>query len=215
MARAGPSADSAFRLAARDAISRAMAARTKAGLALANDSEQIARVCHAMSARFHRGGKLLVFGNGDASADAQHVAVEFVHPVIVGKRALPAIALNNDVATVTGLAGEGVFDDVFAHQIRQLGSPEDIAMGISADGDDANVLRGLEAARRLKLLTVALCGGDGGAIGRSPAVDWAVVMRSDDPLIVKEVRVTAYHILWELAHVFLDQPGLQPPGVTP
>ena len=61
---------------------------------LAGQAEAIAAACHAMAVRFHQGGKLLVFGTGSASTDAQHVAVEFVHPVIVGKRALPAISLS-------------------------------------------------------------------------------------------------------------------------
>src|SRR5215831_4649942 len=64
----------------------------------AQEEEQIARACWAMARRFHQGGRLLAFGNGAAATDAQHVAVEFVHPVIVGKRALPALALTNDSA---------------------------------------------------------------------------------------------------------------------
>src|SRR5581483_8778724 len=71
---------------------------------LAEQAEAVANACHAMALRFHQGGKLVVFGTGGASPDAQHVAVEFVHPVIVGKRALPAISLTTDVATVTGVA---------------------------------------------------------------------------------------------------------------
>src|SRR5689334_1693510 len=62
------------------------------------ESEQIAQACWAMAMRFHKGGRLLAFGNGSAATDAQHVSVEFVHPVIVGKRALPALALTNDSA---------------------------------------------------------------------------------------------------------------------
>ena len=58
-----------------------------------------------MAVRFHRGGKLVCFGSGGPSTDAQHIAVEFVHPVIVGKRALPAISLTGDVATLTSIAG--------------------------------------------------------------------------------------------------------------
>ena len=71
---------------------------------LAGQADAVAAACHAMAVRFHRGGKLVIFGAGGSSPDAQHVAVEFVHPVIVGKRALPAISLTTDVATVTGIA---------------------------------------------------------------------------------------------------------------
>jgi D-sedoheptulose 7-phosphate isomerase len=149
-----------------------------------------------------------VFGNGGASTDAAHVAVEFVHPVIVGKRALPAMSLTGDVATVTGVGRTGQFAEVFAHQIRYLADPQDIALGISPDGNCQNVRRGLEVARQLGLLTVALAGGAGGDLAASGVADHLVVARSDDPRIVKEVHVTAYHILWELVHVFFEQPGL-------
>ena len=126
---------------------------------LAGQADAVAAACHAMAVRFHRGGKLVVFGTGGSSTDAQHVAVEFVHPVIVGKRALPAISLTTDVATVTGIAERAGVDAIFAHQIRFLADPADIALGIDPDGHSASVLAGLEAARELGLLTVALTGG--------------------------------------------------------
>ena len=181
---------------------------------LAGQAEAVASACHAMAVRFHLGGKLVTFGTGGSSTDAQHVAVEFVHPVIVGKRALPAISLATDAATVTGVAAREGMAGIFAHQIRYLAEPADIALGISADGNCPSVLAGLEAARAGGLLTIALAGGDGGAIASSPAVDHLLVARSADPRIVKETQVTAYHVLWELVHVFFEQPGLLSPGVV-
>jgi len=196
-----------------DATVAAFERREPAGLALADIAEQIANACHDMAVRFHRSGTLLAFGNGGPSTDAQHVSVEFVHPVIVGKRALPALSLVTDAATLMGVARRSGLDEVFAHQIGVLGSGDDIALGISSDGNDRNVLRGLEAARDAGLLTVALLGGDGGRIATSPAVDHALVVPADDPHVVKEVHVTAYHVLWELVHVFFEQPGLLSGGV--
>jgi D-sedoheptulose 7-phosphate isomerase len=181
---------------------------------LAAHAADVAAACHAMAVRFHRGGKLVVFGVGAASADAQHVAVEFVHPVIVGKRALPAISLASDVATVTGVAASQGLAEIFAHQIRYLAEPADIALGISPDGHCESVLNGLVAGRDLGLLTVALAGGDGGAIAASPAVDHLLVARSQDPRVVKETHVTMYHVLWELVHVFFEQPGVLAPEVV-
>jgi D-sedoheptulose 7-phosphate isomerase len=193
------------------------AARTAPGRALARDAPRIAAACHAMAVRLHRGGKLLVFGMGAAATDAQHIAVEFVHPVIVGKRALPALSLTNDVATVTGLIADEGPDEVFAHQLRQLSRPDDIALGVSADDRSPAVLRGFEAAASRGLLTVALVGGTDpldGPIATSPAVDHVLPARSDDPRIVKELQVTTYHVLWELVHVFFEQPGVLGPGVV-
>jgi D-sedoheptulose 7-phosphate isomerase len=181
---------------------------------LTGQADAVAAACHAMAVRFHRGGKLVVFGAGGSSPDAQHVAVEFIHPVIVGKRALPAISLTTDVATVTGIAEQDGVAAVFAHQIRYLADPADIALGISADGNSPSVLAGLEAARDLGLLTVALVGGDGGRIAASPAVDHLLTAPSADPRVVKELHVTMYHVLWELVHVFFEQPGVLAPGVV-
>jgi len=184
---------------------------------LAEQAGAVAAACHAMAVRFHRGGKLVVFGTGGSSTDAQHVAVEFVHPVIVGKRALPAISLTTDVATVTGIAERAGVDAIFAHQIRFLADPADIALGIDPDGRSASVLAGLEAARELGLLTVALTGGGSvqsrGPIATSKAVDHLLVAASADPRVVKEMHVTTYHVLWELVHVFFEQPGVLGPGV--
>lgn len=184
--------------------------------ALADHAGAVATTCHAMARRFHRGARLLVFGNGGAATDAQHIAVEFVHPVIVGKPALPAQCLAADVATVTGLANRVGFDEVFAHQVQHLAAPEDIALGVSADGNCGNVVHGLRAAQRKGLLTVAMVGGDGGTLATESAVDHLLHAETNDPLVVKEVHVTMYHLLWELVHVLLEQPGVLavPQGVA-
>jgi D-sedoheptulose 7-phosphate isomerase len=124
---------------------------------------------------------------------------------------------------VTGVAARSGLAEIFAHQIRYLAAPTDIALGICADGDDPSVLAGLAVAKDLGLLTVALAGGQGGhrgqggqggqrgpggAIAASASVDHLLLARSDDPCLVKEVQVTTYHVLWELVHVFFEQPGV-------
>jgi D-sedoheptulose 7-phosphate isomerase len=195
-------------------VTRLFELRADPTRALAGQADAVAAACHAMAVRFHRGGKLVVFGTGGSSPDAQHVAVEFVHPVIVGKRALPAISLTTDVATVTGIAERDGVAAIFAHQIRVLADPADIALGISADGNTVSVQAGLEAAAALGLLTIALVGGDGGRIAASGAVDHVLLAPSADPRVVKEMHVTIYHVLWELVHVFFEQPGVLAPGVV-
>jgi D-sedoheptulose 7-phosphate isomerase len=204
----------AARVAGGHHAAAAFERRAAPARSLAEQAGAVAEACHAMAVRFHRGGKLIVFGIGGPSTDAQHVAVEFVHPVIVGKRALPAISLTTDVATVTGIAASEGMAAIFAHQIRYLAAPEDIALGISTDGNCESVLAGLAAAKDRGLLTIALAGGDGGAIAASPAVDHLLIAPSTDPQIVKELQVTTYHVLWELVHVFFEQPGVLEPGVV-
>jgi D-sedoheptulose 7-phosphate isomerase len=195
-------------------VAEAFARREAPVQHLAEDAETLALACRDMAGRFTRGGRLLVFGNGAGATDSQHVAVEFVHPVIVGKRALPALSLVSDAATLMGVAERCGLDGVYAHQVRVLGRPDDIALGISSDGSCANVRAGLRAARDAGMLTVALVGGDGGGIRSGGEADHCLVVPADDPLVVKEGHVTAYHLLWELVHVFFDSPEQESPRVA-
>jgi D-sedoheptulose 7-phosphate isomerase len=165
----------------------AFSRRLGPGNAVADEAAPIARACRDIALRFHRGGRLLAFGDGGAACDAAHLAVEFVHPVGVGKRALPAVALR---------PGAG-----FAAQIRPLGRATDIAVGIGPGG---NVRAGLAAAAEAGMLTVALTTATGRDTVRG--VDHVLAARTGDPRIAKEIHVTTYHILWELVHIFLDQP---------
>lgn len=171
------------------------------------EAGRIAEACWAMARRFHQGGRLLAFGNGAWATDAQHVAVEFVHPVIVGKRALPALALTNDSATISGLMGKGDAAQSFARQLRVLARPQDIAMGFSPDGHCTNVSTGLTTAREMGLLTLGLVGGNGGLVQREP-LDFCFVVQSRDPLVIQETHETLYHILWELVHIYFEHEGL-------
>lgn len=171
------------------------------------ESGRIAEACWAMARRFHQGGRLLAFGNGAWATDAQHVSVEFVHPVIVGKRALPALALTNDSATMSGLMAGGERGMPFVRQIQALARPQDIAMGFSPDGYCANVAAALEVARSKGLLTLGLTGGDGGLL-RKKELDYCFVVPSDDPLAIQETHETLYHVLWELVHIYFEHEGL-------
>lgn len=150
---------------------------------------RIALACHAMARAFARGGTLIPFGTGPAATDAAHVAVEFMHPVIVGKRALPALAPTNDPTGGSNLV--------------RLGRPDDIALGLAHSAEDPAVTEFLDTARERGLLTIAMTGAGG-----SLKADHAFVVPSDDPQIVQEVQETVYHVLWELVHVFFEHSGL-------
>jgi D-sedoheptulose 7-phosphate isomerase len=164
------------------------------------EAERVARLCHRMAERFGRGGRLLAFASAAAAlSDARHVAVEFVHPVIVGKRALPALAITggaHDLVDRVALAAEA----------------DDIVIGFGLEEDDAAAgvgARALAAARARGCLTVAF----------SPAVgaEWAFEPPSADPFVRQELGETLYHVLWELVHVFFEHRGLlegQPGGQT-
>ncbi len=163
----------------------------------AREEQRIAEACLAMARRFHQGGRLLAFGNGSWSTDAQHVAVEFVHPVIVGKRALPALALTND----------GAITSSFADQLRVLARPQDIALGFSLPENSADIVAALAEARRAGLLTLSLTGGDGSQF-QELAPDFLFAVNTHDPLVIQETHETLYHVLWELVHIFFEHEGL-------
>jgi D-sedoheptulose 7-phosphate isomerase len=199
---------------ASDPVIAAFERRVAPARHLVEHASEVSDAAFSMAVNFHHGGKLLAFGIGSASTDAQHVAVEFVHPVIVGKRAFPAISLTTDIATQTAIAARAGMAEVFAHQLGKLGEPGDIALGISPDGNCPSVLAGLVAARKAGLLTVALVGQRGGAIAASSAADHLLVAGSADPRVIKEIHVTMYHLLWELVHVFIEQPSVLGQGVV-
>ena len=171
------------------------------------EAGRIAEACWAMARRFHQGGRLLAFGNGAWATDAQHVSVEFVHPVIVGKRALPALALTNDSATLSGLMAGGNAEMPFVRQLNVLARPQDMAMGFSPDGNCANVVAALELARKKGLLTLGLTGGNGGLM-QETSLDFCFVVQANDPLVIQETHETLYHVLWELVHIFFEHEGL-------
>ncbi len=143
------------------------------------EAPRLAEACHEMSRRFLAGGRLLAFGNGSAATDAQHVSVEFVHPVIVGKRALPALDLGPDFET----------------RLPVILQPQDMVMGFAFPERDAAVERALLVAKERGALTFALAGEVG---------DYPFALPDNDPFVVQEVFEVLYHMLWETVHVYFE-----------
>jgi D-sedoheptulose 7-phosphate isomerase len=153
----------------------------------AAEAERLARLCHRMAERFARSGRLIALGSTPAGrSDARHVAVEFVHPVIVGKRALPAIAL-------TGARGEP------AEAVELLADAQDIVIAFDADRDGGEAARAIELARAHGCLTVAFAAAGAEHEFAPPA---------GAPEVRQELVETLYHVLWELVHVFFEHRGL-------
>lgn len=154
---------------------------------------------------FHRGKKLLVCGNGGSATDAQHVAVEFMHPITVGRKALPAVSLTNDMAMVTGVANDVGFDDVFSRQIIALGVEGDVLLGISTSGNSENLMHAFATARRMKLVTIGFAGADGGKMaGAEELLDHCLTVSTSSIHRIQETHVTLYHIMWDLVHTLLQ-----------
>jgi len=143
------------------------------------EAPRLAEACHEMSRRFLAGGRLLAFGNGSAASDAQHVSVEFVHPVIVGKRALPALDLGPD----------------FELRLPIILRPEDMVMGFAFPEADESVERAVRTAREREALTFSLTGEVG---------EYSFAPPDGDRFVIQEVFEVLYHVLWETVHVYFE-----------
>src|SRR5215467_499462 len=177
----------------------------------ADNKDTILAASLQMAKAFHRGRKLLVCGNGGSATDAQHVAVEFMHPITVGRKALPAICLNNDMAMVTAVANDVSFADVFVRQIIALGNEGDVLIAISTSGNSENLLHAFQTARRMKLITIGFAGNDGGKMEEMKAqgvIDYCLTVPTSSIHRIQESHVTLYHIMWDMVHSFLQHKSL-------
>ena len=143
--------------------------------------------------------KILVCGNGGSAADAQHFSAELLNRFERERPGLPAISLTTDTSTITSIANDYNFDDIFAKQVRALGQPGDILLGITSSGNSQNVIRALHAAHERGMIVVVLNGRDGG--------ETTAVLAGDDVNIcvpgtstarIQEVHGIAIHCLCDL-----------------
>lgn len=154
-------------------------------------ADAIAQTCQAMAARFERGGRLLICGDDAQRSDVAHVVVEFVHPVVVGKRALTALSLP---AVANGAA---------QRVLSIVRRPDDMLMLLTAGALDGPAQALLRMARDAGMLTLALTSDATNAVSRATD-DHVFAVPSTDPYIVQETHEMLYHVLWELVHVFFD-----------
>lgn len=166
-------------------------------------ADRIGELCQRMAERFRDGHKLLVMGNGGSACDAQHIAVEFVHPVIEKRRALPAIDLVSQTPVVTAIANDKDFSRVFVDQLELWGTAGDMALALSTSGQSPNLVYALEAARKLGMLTIAFSGKDGGRI--ASVADYCFTVPSFSVHRIQECHVALLHIVWDLVHVALGE----------
>lgn len=162
---------------------------------------QIEAMAKDMAARFQKGKKLLVMGNGGSLCDALHFGVEFTHPIIEKRPAFPAIPLMTDIATMTAISNDIDSSRIFVNQLRLLGAPGDMALAVSTSGKSPNLIYALEEAREKQMLTIAWAGKDG---GRLPEIaDYCFIVPSYSIHRIQEVHATLVHIAWDLIHIAL------------
>ena len=154
---------------------RAVVAATRAGL-----REPFGRLVSVCVEAVRQGRKIMFFGNGGSAGDAQHVATELTVRYVRDRAPIAAIALTTDSSTLTAIGNDLGFDQLFARQVRALGQPGDVAIGITTSGRSRNVTLALDAAREIGMVAAALSGRDGGDLkGRA------------DPLLIVPSQTTA------------------------
>jgi D-sedoheptulose 7-phosphate isomerase len=163
------------------------------------NADRISECARAMADAFERGARLYVMGNGGSQCDAQHVTVEFMHPVLQKRRPLPAMTLATESALLTAVANDDDFSMAFARQLRLLAKKGDLALAISTSGKSAGVARALKAAREMGLMTIGFTGRDGGSMVE--ACDHCFVVPSFSIHRIQETHGALLHVLWDLIHL--------------
>ena len=158
--------------------------------------EQAADVADRIARSLRGGGKVIFFGNGGSSMDAGHLAAELVGRFYRDRPSLAAISLPDATATMTAVGNDYGYDEVFARQVAGLGRVGDVAIGLSTSGNSANVVRGLETARDLRLVAVAVTGAAGGKA--ADVADLALRVPTEDTPRVQEACLHLGHTICEL-----------------
>jgi D-sedoheptulose 7-phosphate isomerase len=165
--------------------------------------DAVVKVAEAMTKCLRSGNKILFFGNGGSAADAQHLAAELSGRFLKERKSLSGWALTTNSSVLTAIGNDYSFDEVFARQVQGIGSPDDVAFAITTSGNSPNVLRAVDVARDMKLVTVGLTGRTGGKL-RSMA-DHCICIPSDQTPRIQEAHILTGHILCELIEETLFQ----------
>ena len=164
--------------------------------ALLKEVALISEVAQALIAAYQVDRKALLFGNGGSAADAQHIAAELVGKYYVDRKPLPAQALTVNTSSLTAIANDYAFEQVFARQVEALGNSGDVAIGISTSGNSPNVIEGVRVAKRKGMITVGLTGINGRHL--KSEVDHCICVLSSDTPRIQEAHILIGHIWCEL-----------------
>jgi len=170
----------------------------------------LVQLAETITNAFRSGNKVLIAGNGGSAGDAQHIAGEFISRLFFDHAPLPAIALTVDTSVMTAVGNDYGFDKVFERQVLGLGKPGDVFIGISTSGKSPNVLRALDAARQMGMISIGFTGKTGGTMVEK--CDLILRAPSDKTALIQQIHIVAAHIICGLAEakMFGDLRAKQP-----
>lgn len=167
---------------------------------------QIRSIARRIVDSLNNGGKLVTFGNGGSAADAQHFVAELTGHFSTERNPLAAICLNTNVSSITAIANDYSYDDVFSRQVKALVNHGDVVVGITTSGNSKNVINAVEEARKRGAYTIAMTGKSGGKI--KSAASETVNVESDDTPIIQEMHIAVIHMIClEIDRIFENENG--------
>ena len=162
-------------------------------------SESIAAAGELMARSLLDDGKILSCGNGGSAGDAQHFSSELLNRFEMERPGLPAVALTTDSSTLTSISNDYAYEEIFSKQVRALGKPQDVLLGISTSGNSENVCRAITAAHERGMKVVALSGRDGGRMaGMFEEGDVEIRVPATRTARIQEVHLVIIHALCDL-----------------
>lgn len=162
-------------------------------------AEPIARAAQKIIASLEQGNKILACGNGGSAADSQHFAAELINRFETERMALPAVALTTDSSTITSIANDYSYENIFARQIAALAKSGDVLLAISTSGNSGNICKAIETAQRCDMCVVTLNGHDGGKMSKQlSSNDVDICVASDSTARIQEVHLLVIHCLCSL-----------------
>jgi len=171
----------------------------------AEQAGTVALMANAMVKALRGGGKVLALGNGGSAADAQHFAAEMINRFLMERKALPAVALSTDTSVLTSIANDYSFEGVFSRQVEALGREGDVLLAISTSGTSTNVLKALEQANILSMVTIGMTGSDSGKM--SSLCDICMSVPGRPAPRIQEVHHLALHLICEIIEIQLFSHG--------
>ncbi len=167
---------------------------------MTHNADSVVRAAEVITKAFRAQHQVLLFGNGGSAADAQHISAELAGKFSKDRDPLPAMALTTNTSSLTAIANDYDFDDVFARLVKAYAREGDVVIGISTSGTSENVIRGLKAAADVGAFTIAMC-GEGGKL--RDMANLALLVPSNDTARIQEVHITLGHIICELVEAEL------------
>ncbi len=163
--------------------------------------DRILEVSKVVAGSFNEGKKLILFGNGGSSADASHIAAEFINRFKRERPGLPAIALNTDMAVITAIANDYDFSEIFAKQLKAIADEGDVVIAMSTSGNSPNILKAMDVARKKRLITIALTGIKGEKFASK--AHFAFIVPSESTPRIQETHIVLGHVICQMVEEIL------------